>query len=213
MQNNKILCLSCSVIVVWQIALGQDEGPKIETVPSTFRDISIKDVKAKADAGDPIAMANYGAALNEGAFGLVQNKSESIQWFKKAAEKGSVEGASGLGWAYFEGEGVEQNYQEAAKWFLIAAEKGNPVAQERMGYLYSKGKGVSKEPAVAFEWYKKSAEQGNEGGMCGVGFAYLLGEGVEKNDQEALTWFKKAADRGDPLGKQFYEMVKNQQKR
>jgi TPR repeat protein len=41
---------------------------------------------------------------------------------------------------------------------------------------------------------------------------YLLGRGVEKNDQEALVWFKKAADRGDPIGKQFYELVKSQQK-
>jgi TPR repeat protein len=41
---------------------------------------------------------------------------------------------------------------------------------------------------------------------------YLLGKGVEKNDQEALVWFKKAADRGDPIGRQFYELVKSHQK-
>ena len=81
-----------------------------------------------------------------------------------------------------------------------------------MGYLYSEGKGVPTEPGVALGWYKKSAEQGNEGGICGVGMCYLLGKGVEKNDQEALVWFKKAADRGDPIGKQFYELVKSQQK-
>jgi|GEM_PF-2036306 len=210
--TNTMFLLCCLAFIIGP-AIGQDEGPKIETIPSTFRDISIDQIKAKADAGDPTAMASYGAALAEGGFGLTKNKIEAVQWFKKSAEKGGVEGASGLGWAYFEGEGVEQNYQEAAKWFLIAAEKGNPIAQERMGYLYSKGKGVSKEPAVAFEWYKKSAEQGNEGGMCGLGFSYLFGEGVEKNEQEALTWFKKAADRGDPLGKEFYEMVKSQHKK
>ena len=213
MQIKKVLGLFYCIVFVCGFVVGQDEGPKIETIPGTFRDISITDVKTKAEAGDPEAMANYGAALADGAFGLTQNKPESITWFKKAAAKGSIEGASGLGWAFFNGEGVEQNYEEAAKWFLIAAEKGNPVAQERIGYLYSKGKGVPKEPAVAFAWYKKSAEQGNEGGMCGVGFSYLFGEGVSKNDQEALTWFKKAADRGDPLGKEFYELVKSHQKK
>lgn len=191
---------------------GQDGGPKIELAPSSLRDISIEDVKANADAGNPEAMATYGAALATGAFGLKQSQSDSIRWLKMAAEKGSVDGASGLGWAYFNGEGIAQDYKEAAKWFLIAAEKGNPVAQERMGYLYSEGKGVPTEPGVALGWYKKSAEQGNEGGICGVGMCYLLGKGVEKNDQEALVWFKKAADRGDPIGKQFYELVKSQQK-
>ena len=204
--------LFCCLTFLCEPLIGQDGGPEIETVPSTLRDISIEEVKNKAEAGNPEAMATYGAALATGAFGLKQSQNESIRWFKMAAEKGSVDGASGLGWAYFNGEGIEQDYKEAAKWFLIAAEKGNPVAQERMGYLYYEGKGVPQESGVAFGWYKKSAEQGNEGGICGVAMCYLFGKGVEKNDQEALVWFKKAADRGDPIGKQFYELVKSQQK-
>ena len=207
-----VAVLFCCLALFSEHLIGQDGSPKIELVPNTLRDISIEEVKVKADAGNPEAMATYGAALATGAFGLKQSQSESIRWFKMAAEKGSSDGASGLGWAYFNGEGIEQDYKEAAKWFLIAAEKGNPVAQERMGYLYSEGKGVPTEPGVALGWYKKSAEQGNEGGICGVGMCYLLGKGVEKNDQEALVWFKKAADRGDPIGKQFYELVKSQQK-
>ena len=204
----------CSLIIfIYGLLMAQNEGPVIETVPGTLRDISISDVKAKAEAGDLESMAVYGAALSQGAFGLAQDKKKSIAWFRRAAEKGSIEGASGLGWAFFEGEGVDQNYQDAAKWFLIAAEKGNPIAQERMGYLYFEGKGVPKDPTVAFEWYKKSANQGNEGGICGVGLCYMFGSGVAKNDQEALVWFKKAADRGDPIGKQYYELVKSQQKK
>jgi uncharacterized protein len=183
-----------------------------ETVPGNIRDLSIDEIKAKAEAGNADAMAEYAAALGSGSLGLKCDAKESVVWFKKAALKGSGDGASGLGWAYFNGEGVAQDYKEAAKWFLIAAEKGDPIAQERMGYLYSKGLGVAHDVSASFSWYKKSAEQGNEGGICGLGLCYLNGEGVDKNIMEAMKLFKDAAERGDPIGQDLYKAASKDQR-
>ena len=128
-----VAVLFCCLAFFSDYLIGQDGGPKIELVPNTLRDISIEEVKVKADAGNPEAMATYGAALATGAFGLKQSHSESIRWFKMAAEKGSSDGASGLGWAYFNGEGIEQDYKEAVKWHKKSAEQGVSAAQYALG--------------------------------------------------------------------------------
>ena len=53
-------------------------------------------------------------------------------WFKKAADKGDVDGMYQLGWCYDHGIGVVVNKQEALKWYKKAAELGNAEAIETL---------------------------------------------------------------------------------
>ena len=53
-------------------------------------------------------------------------------WFKKAADKGDVDGMYRLGWCYDHGIGVVVNKQEALKWYKKAAELGNAEAIETL---------------------------------------------------------------------------------
>ncbi|WP_052102780.1 tetratricopeptide repeat protein [Porphyromonas gulae] len=65
---------------------------------------------------------------NEG-YGVSQDYSEAVKWYRKAAEQGNAHAQNNLGEMYEKGYGVSQDYSEAVKWYLKAAEQGNNEAQ------------------------------------------------------------------------------------
>ncbi len=68
-------------------------------------------------------MATVAWFYREG-LGLPKDLTQSLSWYKKAAEGGDVNAMSSLGWAYQNGLGTEQNYVEAKTWYEKAANVG-----------------------------------------------------------------------------------------
>ena len=68
----------------------------------------------------------------------------------------------GLGYMYYEGQGVPQDYEEAVKWYRLAAEQGDAEAQCGLGEMYYGGEGVPQDYAEAIRLWKLAAEQGDE---------------------------------------------------
>ena len=95
-------------------------------------------------------------------YGVSQDYTEAVKWYRKAAEQGNAAAQCNLGVMYYNGNGVSQDYAEAVKWYRKAAEQGNAIAQSNLGYMYENGYGIEQDKAKAVEWYRKSAEQGNE---------------------------------------------------
>lgn len=79
----------------------------------TYGDMSVDELRARAEKGDPHAAALLGAECDK-----AKNYTEAVKWFRPAAEQGISLAQFGLGCCYYEGNGVEQDYQEAAKWLL-----------------------------------------------------------------------------------------------
>ncbi len=75
-------------------------------------------------------------------------------------ELGEAAGATGLGYAYASGNGVERDYGEAARWFRKAAERGQSEAQYNLGFLYERGWGVKLDYIEAFKWHTMAAVHG-----------------------------------------------------
>lgn len=62
--------------------------------------------------------------------GLVQNNTDSVRWYRKAAEQGHARAQNNLGVIYFFGRySVAQNVNEGMKWICKAAEQGLSCAQ------------------------------------------------------------------------------------
>jgi TPR repeat protein len=106
-------------------------------------------------------------------WGVPQDYSEAVKWYRKAAEQGDVIAQYNLGDMYCTGEGVPQNDAEAVKWYRKAAEQGDAAAQHKLGRMYVTGVlapptgsfslGVSQDIVQAYLWFSIAATQGSEG--------------------------------------------------
>lgn len=85
----------------------------------------------------------------------------SSNWLIEAGRQGHAEAQSGVGQAFWFGEGVSQSYTEAVKWYRAAAEQGNVDAQFHLGEAYVSGRGVFQDHCKAAQWYRKAAALGN----------------------------------------------------
>jgi TPR repeat protein len=92
--------------------------------------------------------------------GVPTRESDTIKWFRKAAEKGTCWGQYNLGVRYAKGDGIPQDYGEALKWFLLGADHNDGMSQYQLGMIYEKGLGVPVDLAAAFKWYSFAASQG-----------------------------------------------------
>jgi TPR repeat protein len=82
----------------------------------------LSDVKDRAQAGDPVAQAEYGLRLLTGNE-VEKNKREGCRWCRLAAEQGNSRGQFLLGGCYYNGEGVLPDLTRAFFWFTLAADQ------------------------------------------------------------------------------------------
>ena len=102
-----------------------------------------------------------GALYNEGD-GVPKDSTETVKWFRKAAEQGDAMGQFCLGCLYDKGKGVPQNSVEAVKWYRKAAEQGLVRAQKDLGTMYANGDGVPKDFVQAHVWWNIAGAKGDE---------------------------------------------------
>lgn len=95
---------------------------------------SFKETLREAQNGDAEAQYNLGLMYYNG-YGVRQDKSEAVNWYRKAAEQGHASAQFNLGLMYGKGEGVKQDYTEAVNWLRKAARQGDTDAQELLKEL------------------------------------------------------------------------------
>jgi TPR repeat protein len=139
---------------------------------------------------------NYLGKSYELGFGVTQDFSEAVRWYRKSAEQGEALGQRNLGVSYLSGIGVTQDYSEAVRWFRKSADQGDALSQCCLGQLYNTGNGVTQDNYEAVRWFRKSADQGDQTAQFRLGIKYANGEGVTKNYSEAVRWYRKSADQG-----------------
>ena len=62
--------------------------------------------------------------MYKNGYGVSQDDSEAVKWYRKAAEQGDADAQYNLGWMYKNGYGISQDDSEAVKWFRKVAEQG-----------------------------------------------------------------------------------------
>ena len=80
--------------------------------------------KARANAGDPVAMYNLGRIYADGR-GVVRNDKLALSWITKSAKAGYSNAQVELGVDYCYGKGVAKNIQAGCQWLAQAARAGN----------------------------------------------------------------------------------------
>ena len=124
-----------------------------------------------------------------------KNIVKSIEWYRKAADKGDAWAQVELGQIYFCGErGVKKDYSQAVRLFRKAARKKDEFAFFNLGLCYDYGKGVRRSDALACKYYTEAAKRGHVAAMCNLGATLANCEGSQK---DAVMWTRRAALRGD----------------
>lgn len=136
---------------------------------------------------------------------------ESVTWFKKAAETGNAEAMFNLALVYQMGGEKEfpPNEKEALIWFEKAAAKDHVKSMIRTAEIYLSGK-PPHDYAKAMTWFKKAAEKGDESAMYNVGLLYASGTGVPINMEEAKKWYTKAANKGFKQAKDVLTKIESE---
>ena len=170
-RNNKngIVAAICGIVIfiiavgsfiLWKNSNGYSSSGYIPQLVNGNLVYSTELVK-NAKNGNREAQLNLGNCYYEG-YGVEQNYSEAVRWYRKAAEQGEASAQLNLGACYFQGNGVEQNDAEAVRWYRKAAEQGKAIAQFNLGLCYYNGFGIEQNYSEAVRWYRKAAEQGEE---------------------------------------------------
>lgn len=119
------------------------------------------DLMARAEAGEPWAQLNLGAAFDHGLAGFPLDPVRAVAWYRRAAEAGLAEAQFNLAHCLATGSGTRQDNHEALHWMLRAARQGLPSAQFLAGVMYAEGMGTPVDHARAREWLRRAADNGH----------------------------------------------------
>ena len=122
-----------------------------------------------------------------------QQFSKAVECYQQAAEAGSQEGQFNLGYALYNGEGVDKDYATAAMWFKRAARKGFAKAQYNLAYCYMYGRGVPIDYDKALKNLTDAANNGNKNAQLTLAECYEKGVLVMQDKKMSQLWKDKAA--------------------
>lgn len=122
-----------------------------------------------------------------------QQFSKAVECYQQAAEAGSLEGQFNLGYALYNGEGIDKDYATAAMWFKRAARKGFAKAQYNLAYCYMYGRGVPIDYDKALRNLTDAANNGNKNAQLTLAECYEKGVLVMQDKKMSQLWKDKAA--------------------
>ena len=152
-------------------------------------------LRRAADAGIATAMCNLGVLLSDTA------PDESVSWFVRAAEAGSLRAVKNLAAAYSSGSGVPLDKGRAAEYYRRASDLGDADSMCVLASMLRNGDGVpvdkpGAKPGAA-ELYRRAADQGDSEAQYDLAFMLDAGEGITQDRAEAERLFRLSADQGD----------------
>ncbi len=148
---------------------------------------------SRAAEGDPAACYEYGHRLLTGHM-VKENKTQAVEWLKRAADKGNIRAAAALGACYTHALGTKPDSTLARKWYTVAAEAGHPHAQIGLAEHYLKVD--PKDPAQAVTYIRYAAMQGSADAAFLMSLFFAQGIGVPAHQGIALGWLTNAAELG-----------------
>lgn len=127
----------------------------------------------------------------------IQRDEWAFDWFKVAADAGSVDALYLLGNEYFVGRVVEHDLEKTYFYYREAAEKGHADALNNYADMYLRGEYVEKNEERALELFKLAADKGVPEAMYTLGYMYENGVGTKVDKEESKRWFTESALFGD----------------
>ncbi len=123
---------------------------------------SAEELRTRAEAGDPWAQLNLGAAFDRGMAGLPLDPVRAVAWYRRAAEAGLAEAQFNLAHSLVTGSGTRRDTAAGLRWMLRAAAQNLPSAQYLAGVMHAEGLGTAPDVAQAIIWLERASGNGNQ---------------------------------------------------
>jgi len=117
-------------------------------------------LRSAAEAGDPWAQLNLGAAYDHGLAGLPRDPQQAVTWYRRAAEQGLARAQFNLAHCLVTGCDGTTDPAEARRWMRRAAEQDMVDAQFLYGVMLAEGLGGSVDRTEARQWLQRAAGAG-----------------------------------------------------
>uniref|UniRef100_A0AAV1VAL7 Uncharacterized protein n=1 Tax=Peronospora matthiolae TaxID=2874970 RepID=A0AAV1VAL7_9STRA len=160
------------------------------------QELGIQYFRLAADAGNPVAQANYGILLARG-IGVDQDVQEAIVYLDRAARQKQAFALHELGVIYFDGDGVPQNVTRALGLFEKAIALGHVESHLFLGSAYMHGDGgVAVDDEMAFSHVEAAvhdADGQSSQALFELGVMHFRGIGTPRSCHTAMPVFRSVA--------------------
>ena len=153
-----------------------------------------------ADQGFMAAQESLGM-LSESGVGMEQpSPAEALDWYRKAAQQGSLDAATNIALMYADGRGIPRDPAQAVTWFRRAAEGGDGAAQYNLALMFARGTGVPQDNRESIRWLSAAADQGVVPAILDLANVYMHPPDSGAPDvSRAIRYYEKAADLSNGL--------------
>lgn len=124
--------------------------------------------------GDAGAQSWLGLGLTLGVFGLREDRTSALWFFRQAAFQGRASALSEIGNAYSSGYGVEKDEMLAIHYWQRAASLDDASALRELGRAYALGNGVGEDIDKALTYLHRAGDLGDGHAQYYAGLAYRL---------------------------------------
>ena len=132
----KVICSGCIHAPVYD-----NQGNEVDNTKCPFcrtpwpntDEEAIEWLNKRVATGDPIAIYIQGCHYYGGSRGYSQNYTKALELWHRAGELGHAKAFASIGYAYYNGEGVEVNKKKANHYWELAAIGGNVLARRDLG--------------------------------------------------------------------------------
>jgi TPR repeat protein len=133
----------------------------------------------------------------------LQQYSQALPLFRKAANAANGEAARYLGDMYESGQGgLAKDSTQAVSWYRKAADAGDATSMTNLGFMYESGRGgLARDDAEAVSWYRKAADAGDATGMTSLAvlrYAQKVVGDAEAHERAVSTGIVSIQDRLQP---------------
>ena len=164
----------------------------------------LSDWKEKSPSALSLAnLEELATAYFEGV-NIEQNREKSVELWREAMARGSIESKYSYASCLREGLGTIKSVEESYRLMIELAEENNySAAHYNLGIMLTSGEGLTSGPDLeaAFKHFSKAAHLGVMQALLPLADAYATGKGVARDDYKAAILYSGAAQGGDPIAK------------
>ncbi len=140
-----------------------------------------------ANAGHPQARFILGTLYQNG-WGVSQNFPAAIDWYIKAGEAGSGNGAYNAAVLTLEGRNEDASLERAITLFKMGAALDHALSYYTLGIIYAGGNGVDADQKLSFDYFFKAGNLGHPTAMYNVARHFISGIAVAQDYAKAREW-------------------------
>jgi len=185
----KEICSGCVHAPVYDDqgnVVDSEKCPFCRTPHPTTEESMERDEK-RMEAGDAAAMFNLGVYHREGAYGLTQDYTKTLEYFRRASELGYAKAYTSIGIAYQYGKGVEVDTKKALHYWELGAMKGDVRARYNLGISEEKEQGNFDR---ALKHYMIAVKDGSLESLKNIKNMHMTGKATKEDYTKALQLYQ-----------------------